>query len=156
MPKIHNPHAIAAPTGTYSHGIETPPNARWLHVAGQIAVRRDGSIPATIEEQTVVAWENVVAILASANMKVTDVVRINQYLTDPACFPGYVDARRAFLGDHRPASTVVMVSALIKPEFLVEVEVVAAKAARTRRAAKRLKRAAVKKKPKRAAVKRRR
>lgn len=155
MPKIHNPQSIAAPIGTYSHGIETAPNARWLHVAGQVAVRKDGSVPVTIEEQTVVAWESVAAILASAGMKVTDIVKVNQYLTDPAHFPGYAGARRRFLGDHRPASTLVMISALVKPEFLVEVEVVAAKAAPARQPAKRPKRATVKKTI-RAAVKRRR
>jgi enamine deaminase RidA (YjgF/YER057c/UK114 family) len=155
MKKIHNPQAIAAPIGTYSHGIEVPPNARWLHVAGQVAVRKDGLVPATIAEQTVVAWENVTAILASAGMQVSDIVKVNQYLTEPAHFPGYASARARFLGDHRPASTLVMISALVKPEFLVEVEAVAAKAGTTRKPAKRPQRAGVKTR-KRAAAKRRR
>jgi len=155
MAKVHNPRSIAAPIGTYSHGIEVPPNARWLYVAGQVALRKDGSVPATIEEQTVVAWENVTAILDSAGMKVTDIVRINQYLTDASHFPGYVNARKRFLADHRPASTVVMVDALVRPELLVEVEVVAAKAAPARQPAKRRPPARVKKRQ-RAAGKRRR
>jgi len=155
MAKIHNPQSIAAPIGTYSHGIEVPPNTRLLYVAGQVAVRKDGSVPATIEEQTVVAWENVAATLADAGMKVSDIVKVNQYLTDPAHFPGYAAARRRFLGDHRPASTLVMISALVKPEFLVEVEVVAAKSAVARQPVKRSARgAAGKRKP--AAKKRRR
>jgi 2-iminobutanoate/2-iminopropanoate deaminase len=155
MMKIHNPRSIAAPIGAYSNGIEIPPNARWLHIAGQVAVRKDGTVPATIAEQTVVAWENVTAILASAGMEVTDIVKVTQYLTDPAHFPGYVGARARFLEDHRPASTVVVISALIKPELFVEVEAVAAKAAPTRKPAKRPQRAGVKTR-KRAAVKRRR
>jgi 2-iminobutanoate/2-iminopropanoate deaminase len=154
MAKIHNPPAIAAPIGTYSHGVEVPPNARWLYVAGQIAVRKDGTVPATIEEQTVVAWENVVAVLAAAGMKVTDIVRIDQFLTDPADFPAYVRARERFLGAHRPASTVVVASALVRPELRVEVEVVAAQAG-TRNPATRPARARATKK-KRAAAKRRR
>lgn len=153
--KIHNPRTIAAPIGAYSNGIEIAPNARWLHVAGQVAVRKDGTVPATIAEQTVVAWENVTAILASAGMKITDIVKVTQYLTDPAHFPGYVSARARFLGDHRPASTVAVISALIKPEFLVEVEAVAAKAVTARKPANRPRRAGVKTR-KRAAVKRRR
>lgn len=156
MAKIHNPPAIAAPIGTYSHGIEVPPNARWLYVAGQVAMRKDGSVPAMIEEQTVVAWENVTAILGSAGMEVTDIVRINQYLTDAGHFPGYASARKRFLADHRPASTVVMVDALVRPEFLVEVEVVAAKAAPSRQPVTRRTRAGTAKKRKRAAAKRRR
>jgi 2-iminobutanoate/2-iminopropanoate deaminase len=154
MAKLHNPPAIAAPIGTYSHGVEVPPNARWLYVAGQIAVRKDGTVPATIEEQTIVAWENVTAILASAGMKVTDIVRIDQFLVDPADFPAYVRARERFLGAHRPASTVVVASALLRPELLVEVEVVAAKAA-TRVPASRPARAGPRKK-RRVAAKRRR
>jgi 2-iminobutanoate/2-iminopropanoate deaminase len=154
MAKIHNPPAIAAPIGTYSHGVEVPPSARWLYVAGQIAVRKDGTVPATIEEQTVVAWENVTAVLASAGMKVTDIVRIDQFLTNPADFPAYVRARARFLGAHRPASTVVVASALIRPELLVEVEVVAAQAA-TRKPANQPARPGAGKKQ-RAAAKRRR
>jgi 2-iminobutanoate/2-iminopropanoate deaminase len=155
MMKIHNPRTIAPPIGTYSNGIEVPPNARWLHIAGQVAVRKDGTVPATIAEQTVVAWDNVTAILASAGMKITDIVKVTQYLTDPAHFSGYVGARARFLGDHRPASTVVMISALVKPEFLVEVEAVAAKAVTALKPAKRARRAGVKTR-KRAAVRRRR
>jgi 2-iminobutanoate/2-iminopropanoate deaminase len=154
MAKVHNPPAIAAPIGTYSHGVEVPPNARWLYVAGQIAVRRDGTVPATIAEQTVVAWENVTAVLAAAGMQVTDIVRIDQFLTDPADFPAYVRARERFLGAHRPASTVVVASALVRPELRVEVEVVAAKAG-TRNPATRPARTRATKK-KRAAAKRRR
>lgn len=155
MAKIHNPPSIAAPIGTYSHGIEVPPNTRLLYVAGQVAVRKDGTVPATIEEQTVVAWENVVAILAAASMKVSDIVKVNQYLTDPTHFPGYAAARSRFLGDHRPASTLVTISALVRPEFLVEVEAVAAKSAAVRQPVKRPARGGAKPR-KRAATKRRR
>jgi len=153
--KIHNPRTIAAPIGAYSNGIEVPPNARWLHVAGQVAVRKDGTVPATIAEQTTVAWDNVAAILASAGMKITDIVKVTQYLTDPAHFAGYVSARARFLGDHRPASTVVMISALVKPELLVEVEAIAAKAVTARPPAKRSRSSGAKTR-KRAAAKRRR
>jgi len=155
MAKIHNPQSIAAPIGTYSHGIEVPPNTRLLYVAGQVAVRRDGTVPATIEEQTVVAWENVTAILAAAGMKVSDIVKVNQYLTDATHFPGYAAARSRFLGDHRPASTLVTISALVRPEFFVEVEVVAAKSAAVRQPVKRPARGGAKPR-KRAATKRRR
>ena len=76
MLKVHNPRSIAAPIGTYSHGIEVPPAARWLYVAGQIGVRPDGSVPSTIEEQTEVVWQNILAVLADAGMGIGDVVKI--------------------------------------------------------------------------------
>src|SRR5580765_7037699 len=81
MLKIHNPKSIAAPNGTYSHGIETPPNARWLYVAGQVGVRPDGSVSAIIDMQTEVVWQNILALLADAGMRVGDVVKITSFLT---------------------------------------------------------------------------
>jgi enamine deaminase RidA (YjgF/YER057c/UK114 family) len=142
MAKLHNPQTIADPIGTYSHGVEVPPNARWLHVAGQIGLRKNGTLPASVEEQTEVAWQNIVEILAAAGMKVTDLVKITQYLTRLDHFPRYAATRVKFLAGHRPASTGLIISSLVKPEYLVEVEAIAAKAAPAARAAKAAKRPA--------------
>ena len=148
MAKFHNPQTIADPIGTYSHGVEVPPNARWLHIAGQIGLRKDGTLPATIEEQTEVAWQNIVAILAAADMKVADLVKITQYLTRLDHFPRYAATRAKFLAGHRPASTGLIISSLVKPEYLVEVEAIAAAApaAKAATAAKRPARKAAKRK----------
>jgi len=135
--KIHNPPTIADPIGTYSHGVEAPPNARWLYIAGQIGIRKDGSVPPTVEAQTEVAWQNIVAILAAAGMKVTDLVKITQFLVNLEDFPKYAATRAKFLAGHRPASTGLVIRSLVKPEYLVEVEAVAAKAAPAKAAAKR-------------------
>src|SRR5438876_2920917 len=105
MLNVHNPHSIAAPIGTYSHGIEVPPGARWLYVAGQIGVRPDGSVPSTIEEQTEVVWQNILAVLADAGMGIGDVVKITSFLTRHENFPRFAQVRAKFLGSHRPAST---------------------------------------------------
>jgi 2-iminobutanoate/2-iminopropanoate deaminase len=137
MLKIHNPKSVAAPIGTYSHGIEAPPNARWLHVAGQIGVRPDGSVPATIEEQTAVVWQNILAVLADAGMGIGDVVKITSFLTRFENFPKFAQVRAKYLGSHRPASTLLVISSLARPEFLVEVEAIAAKASAPARPARR-------------------
>ena len=128
MLKVHNPKSVAAPIGTYSHGIEAPPNARWLHVAGQIGVRPDGSVPATIEEQTEVVWQNILAVLAAAGMGIGDVVKITSFLTRFENFPKFAQVRARYLGSHRPASTLLVISSLARLELLVEVEAIAAKA----------------------------
>jgi enamine deaminase RidA (YjgF/YER057c/UK114 family) len=133
--KIHNPPTIADPIGTYSHGVEAPPNARWLYIAGQIGIRKDGSVPPTVEAQTEVAWQNIVAILAAAGMKVTDLVKITQFLVNLEDFPKYAATRAKFLAGHRPASTGLVIRSLVRPEYLVEVEAVAAKAAPAPKAA---------------------
>ncbi|HKB63238.1 MAG TPA: RidA family protein [Burkholderiales bacterium] len=137
MLKVHNPKSVAAPIGTYSHGIEAPPNARWLHVAGQIGVRPDGSVPATIEEQTEVVWQNILSVLADAGMGIGDVVKITSFLTRFENFPKFAQVRAQYLGSHRPASTLLVISSLARPEFLVEVEAIAAKASAPIRPARR-------------------
>src|SRR5712675_3474798 len=137
MLKVHNPKSVAAPIGTYSHGIETPPNARWLHVAGQIGVRPDGSVPATVEEQTEVVWQNILAVLADAGMGIGDVVKITSFLTRHENFPKFAQVRAKYLGSHRPASPLLVISSLARPEFLVEVEAIAAKASAPARPARR-------------------
>ena len=133
--KIHNPPTIADPIGTYSHGVEAPPNARWLYIAGQVGIRKDGSVPPTVEAQTEVAWQNIVAILAAAGMKVTDIVKMTQFLVNLEDFPKYAATRAKFLAGHRPASTGLVIRSLVRPEYLVEVEAVAARAAPVPKAA---------------------
>jgi 2-iminobutanoate/2-iminopropanoate deaminase len=134
--KIHYPSTIADPAGTYSHGVEVPPNARWLYIAGQVGMRKDGTVPPTVEEQTEIAWQNIVAILADAGMQVTDLVKITQFLVTLEDFQKYAATRSKFLGTHRPASTGLVVKSLVRANWLVEVEAVAAKAAPAPTAAK--------------------
>lgn len=122
-----NPASIAAPVGLYSHAVELPPEARCLHVSGQVGIAPDGSIGEDAATQSEVIWQNIRAILHEAGMEIGDLVKMTAYLTDPADLPAYAAARSAALGDARPASTLLFVPALVKPEWKVEVEVIAAK-----------------------------
>lgn len=126
--KAHNPKSIAAPGGAFVHGMEIMPGARILHVSGQIAVKPDGSTPEGFEPQAEVVWQNITAILAEAGMSASDIVKMNAYLTSQDQFGPYVSVRNKYLGGHKPASTSVVVAALASPKWLIEVEVVAAKA----------------------------
>ncbi len=125
---IRNPATTAQPTGMYSHGIEVPPQARWLYITGQVGIDAEGRTATTIEEQCRLTWWNIEQVLASADMGIRDLVRVNAYLIDPRFIEPYRVARDAVLGDARPASTVLVVSMLALPEFWVEIEAVAAKA----------------------------
>jgi enamine deaminase RidA (YjgF/YER057c/UK114 family) len=124
----HNPASIAPPAGTYSHAIEVPPGARWLHVSGQVGIAPDGNLGKDVAEQSRIVWDNILAILAEAGMGLEDVVKVTAYLTDEADLPAYAEARAGVLGDARPCSTLVIVPALVKPEWKVEVDIVAASA----------------------------
>ncbi len=125
--KTHNP-ATGHAAPTYSHGIEVPPNARWLYISGQVGAGRDGKPLEGVEAQTRQALENVKAILASAGMSIADVVKMTAYLIDEEDIDAFRKARLQQLGDHRPASTLVVARRLAQPGWLVEIEAVAAKA----------------------------
>lgn len=121
------PDEIAAPVGLYSHAIEVPAGARTLHIAGQVGIHADGGVPSDFQEQAHQAWRNVIAILKAANMGVEDLVHVNHWLIDQGDFEAYAKVRAEYLGDARPAATLMIVKDLVKPEFLVEVGGTAAK-----------------------------
>ena len=66
-------------------------------------------------------------MLERAGMSVADLVKVTQYLTRAEDFPAYAKVRTRFLGDARPASMLLVIPQLVRPDFLVEVEIVAAK-----------------------------
>lgn len=127
MPAFHNPSDIAAPIGAYSHGVVTQAGARTLQVSGQVGIAPDGTVPDDAGVQARIIWTNLKAILRDADMGVENITKMTAYLTDPADLPAYGPVRAEALGDHRPASTLVYVSALVKPALKVEVDIVAAK-----------------------------
>ncbi|HXP31624.1 MAG TPA: RidA family protein [Stellaceae bacterium] len=127
MKKIYNPAAIAAPPG-YSHGIEMPANARWLYTAGQLGNAKDGKFPADFAAQAEQAWRNLIAVLADAGMATSDLVKINTYLTRREDLAAYREVRTRILGEIKPASTLIVISALAREGALIEIEAVAAKA----------------------------
>jgi 2-iminobutanoate/2-iminopropanoate deaminase len=123
-----NPSTVAPPGGRYSHAIEVPPGARWLVVSGQIGMAPDGSTPEDIGGQTENCFRNIAAILADAGMSLADVVKITVFLTSEDEIAGFRTARDRVTGESRPASTLVVVSRLVRPEWRVEIEALAAKA----------------------------
>lgn len=123
-----NPSTIAPPGGRYTHAIEVPPGARWLVVSGQVGVAPDGSTPPDIGGQTENCFRNISAILADAGMSLADVVKITVFLTDEGDIAGFRAARERMTGEALPASTLVVVSRLVRPEWRVEIEALAAKA----------------------------
>jgi 2-iminobutanoate/2-iminopropanoate deaminase len=126
--KTYTPDTVAAPAGPYSHGVEIPANARVLYLAGQIGNARDGTMPADVEGQADQCWKNIRAVLAAAGMGVEHLVKCTHFLTRAEDVPAYGKVRTRHLGEARPASTLLVISALARPGMLVEVEAIAAKA----------------------------
>lgn len=120
------PKTISAPLANYSHAVEVPPNARLLYLAGQVGIAPDGTVPASCAEQAEACFANILAILAEAGMAPGDLVRLNTYLLDPADRAAYGAVRDRHVGTPPPASTLVVVRALARPEFKIEIEAIAA------------------------------
>lgn len=123
------PTSIAPPFARYSHGVEIAAGARLVRTSGQLGVRPDGTVPKEAEEQAAACFANIAAILAEAGMSAADVVHLSAFVTDRAHMGAYMAARDTFLAEVPvlPASTLVIVSGFTRPEFLVEVEVMAAR-----------------------------
>ena len=118
---------VARQIGKYSDAIEVAPNARWLYTAGTPGLALDGTLPQDITGQAELAWTHIINMLADANMSVQDLVKVTHSLVRASDIADYVKVRSRFLGDARPASMLVIVPQLVKPEFLLEIEAIAAK-----------------------------
>lgn len=119
---------VARRIGEHSDGMLVSAGLRWFMTSGLPGLPQTGSAPADIGGQADVAWAQVVEALSAAQMRVADIVRVTQYLTGPDDIPACEAVSARYLGDHRPASTVLVVSQLARPEFRIAVEVVAARA----------------------------
>ena len=72
-------------------------------------------------------FENINILLRQANMDMSHVVKIISYMVDLSEQPAYAKARNPYLGEARPAMTLLGVSQLAQPALRLEVEVIAAK-----------------------------
>lgn len=119
---------VAVQIGKYSDAVEVGPNLRWLFTSGTPGLSITGSLPSDIAGQSEIAWGHILKMLQNADMEITNVVKITQYLTRSEDIPAYAAVRTSFVGGARPASMLLVIPQLVRPEFLVEVEVIAAKA----------------------------
>ena len=126
MFRFLTPETIKPPFARYSHGVEIPAGKRLVLCSGQVAIEPDDRVPEDVEAQTELCFKNITAILSEAGLGLRDIVRINAFVTDRAYLKGYMAARDRLVSDPPPASTLMIVSGFARPEFKVEVEVIAA------------------------------
>jgi enamine deaminase RidA (YjgF/YER057c/UK114 family) len=124
MPKQHlNPANMHTPTG-YSHVVKAGDT---IYIAGQVPVAPDGSIvgvdnPAAQAEQI---YQNLQTALASVGASVRDVVKTTTYIVNPDSIDAVREARTRYFGENPPTSTLLVISRLARPEFLIEIEAIA-------------------------------
>lgn len=123
-----SPPLIRGPFARYSHGVNVEAGARILFCSGQLGIAPDDKVPERVGDQTKLCLENIRAVLEEANMGVSDIVRLNAYVTDRAYLADYMRARDRFIEgtDPPPASTLMIVSGFAREVFKVEVEAIAA------------------------------
>ncbi|MBZ9772244.1 RidA family protein [Mesorhizobium sp. CO1-1-8] len=120
-----NPATVPPPLGLHSQAVLTSGAGRFLHIAGQIGMRLDGSTPRDFASQADAIWRNICAILEEVGMSASNLIKVVTYVTDASQVGELNPVRVKYLGDTRPASTLIVVKALLKPEWLIEVDAVA-------------------------------
>jgi len=129
---ILNPSTMARPLGPYSHSVRVSPG-KLLFIAGQVAVDKNGNAvgPGDVKAQTQQVFQNLAAILSEAGASFSNVVEFTTYLVGRDAVQPFVEARNEifptiFPGEDYPPTTLLIISGLVREEFLVEIKALAA------------------------------
>jgi len=122
-----NPENVAPPIAQYHHITIIPKEAELVVLSGQVGNDKNGNIPEDVETQFINALENIKSILKSEGIDVSNVFKINFWLTENINKDLYLKTWNEFHKQSPPASTLAYVAALARPEIKVEVEAWAAK-----------------------------
>lgn len=122
----HDPTTgVYATTPDYVHALELRAAERLLFVSGTMGLDPTGAPGATLGEQLELIWANLRAVLSSAGMTFDHVVRVTSYLRDAGYADANAKARVAALSGRLVPTTAIVVETL-EPDWLVELEIVAA------------------------------
>jgi len=121
------PADIAAPAANYAHAVLTEGATRWLHTSGVVPIEADGSTPESLADQATLVWSNIAAMLRDADMEPSDIVSVTTYVVVGEELAPVMAARDDALDGHRAASTLVTVPALARPQWRMEVAIIAAR-----------------------------
>jgi len=122
--------------GMYSHGMVAP-SGEIVVVAGQVGMDAAGRLvgPGDVVAQTKQAYANIEKVLRAAGSRMSEVVRFQTFLTHATDIDGFMRARREVFPRYYPdgvypPNTILVVSRLVQPELLVEIEAMAVKPAK--------------------------
>jgi enamine deaminase RidA (YjgF/YER057c/UK114 family) len=153
MPKPVTPKKFGAPLGMYSHGMIAP-CGEIVVVAGQVGIGQGGEVAAgDVVAQTKQALDNVRAVVEAAGCSMRDVVRLQTFLTHAEDIPGFMKARAEVFPGYfpdgvYPPNTLLMISRLVKPDLLVEIEAMAVRPAKAATAPRQAARTSTRARPK--------
>src|SRR6266850_221178 len=119
--KSLRPEGIAVPASPYSSVVVS---GDLVYTAGKVGQDADGAtVPGGFEPQCRQVLENLRACLRAAGCDLSDVIKVNGYLTDLGNFPAYNEIYREYFSEPFPARTTV--GAALAADLLVEIEAVA-------------------------------
>jgi enamine deaminase RidA (YjgF/YER057c/UK114 family) len=124
-PRFINPPGLAKPTG-YTHVVVSA-DGHTAYIAGQVAFDSTGKVVGAgdFRAQAEQVFANLKKALASVGATFADILKTNTYLTDMSQVATLREIRSRYLDQqHPPASTAVAVSALARPELMLEIEAV--------------------------------
>lgn len=110
------------PVSHYCHVVKA---GDWIWLSGMVGMRADGSIPEDTLAQFEIALESIDTCLRAAGGRPEQIVKVQVFMTDITERASINPVRQRYFGEHRPASTLVEVSALVDPRMKVEIEAVA-------------------------------
>lgn len=120
------PEGVARPGGHFSHGVIVENAPRVLYVAGQLGLDEEGKLvgPGDAAAQARQALTNLQRIVESAGGSLADVAKTTIFLVDLADRAAVGEVRKQLWPTNPPANTLLVVSSLAHPDFLVEIEAV--------------------------------
>lgn len=122
---------MAPPAAKYAHGVHVSGADDVVFTSGVVPVRKDGTTPDRIDDQARLVWQNILLILAEADMTVADIASVITYVVDADDLSDrlamVMAVRDSVLGDVRAASTLVTVPALAQQAWKMEIAVIAAR-----------------------------
>ena len=124
--KASNPATVAAPASHYAQVVDVRDATRWLVISGQIGVTPDGKLAGDPRAQVRQCFANIIEVLHANDMKLENLVKITVFLTNSDDMPAFREVRDEMLAGHLCASTLLVISALARPELAVEIEATAA------------------------------
>ena len=122
----HQPAAVHKPFSAYALATEVQDATRWLHISGQVGADSDGNPVEGIEGQLEAIFFKLGEILKEAEMDRTNLVKITIFLTRAEDAGVMRKVRDRFMAGHLCASSLLVVAGLSSPNWLAEVEAVAA------------------------------
>jgi 2-iminobutanoate/2-iminopropanoate deaminase len=111
----------------YTQGLKVSEGRTILFLSGQVAYDKDGSVlhAGDFKAQAREVHRAIKALLEAGGGSVKDIVKVNTYVTDVRYRADLVPIRQEFFGPKAPPSTLVEVSSLAHPDWLIEVEAIA-------------------------------